>query len=449
MLSDKIRAEYHALINEHLEQNRRGALALRENIERSDLHFRGYISKALQIPNIYTEETRKRFEEIVSVTYGICEKVIREYVKNEQYRALFGFSKEAEELILLDPGYPCALPLARFDLFYHEDTGEFWFCEFNTDGSTGMNESRLQDAFMIHNPAHQEMRRRYHLQMMELMDSWVRAFLDIYSTYEHRTRHPNIAIIDFLEKGNLREFEEFARRFQQAGANCEICDIRDLTFCDGKLISPAGHVVDAVYRRAVTSDILNAQNEVKPFLDAVRSGACFVAGSFRTQIVHHKNLFHVLHLPQTLAILSPAEQAFVQAHVPWTVPFSKDAVERSSVERQKDRFILKPEDSYGSKGVYAGVDYDQSSWEKIVQDTYENGYICQTYCPQCLVENIDFAWGDGKWHPFIEMPGLYCYNGKFSGVFTRAGGGSGIIDPHMNKRVQPTYFAEGNYGEAF
>ena len=173
----------------------------RENGERSDLHFQGYISKALQIPNIYTEETRKRFEEIVSVTYGICEKVIGEYVKHESYRALFGFSKEAEELILLDPGYPCALPLARFDLFYHEDTGEFWFCEFSTDGSTGMNESRLQDAFMIHNPAHQEMLRRYHLQMMELMDSWVRAFLDIYSTYDHRIRHPNIAIIDFLEKG--------------------------------------------------------------------------------------------------------------------------------------------------------------------------------------------------------------------------------------------------------
>jgi hypothetical protein len=64
-----------------------------------------------------------------------------------------------------------------------------------------------------------------------------------------------------------------------------------------------------------------------------------------------------------------------------------------------------------------------------------------------VIEN--FPWGDGKWHPFIEMPGLYCYNGKFSGVFTRAGGGSGIIDPHMNKRVQPTYFAEGNYGETF
>ena len=159
MLSDTIRAEYRALINENMELNRRGALAVRDNIERSDLHFRNYISKALQIPNIYTEETRKRFEEIVAVTYGICVKVIEEYRRSQAYRALFGFSKEAEELILLETGYPCLLPLARFDLFYHEDTGEFWFCEFNTDGSTGMNESRLQDAFMIHNPAHQEMRR--------------------------------------------------------------------------------------------------------------------------------------------------------------------------------------------------------------------------------------------------------------------------------------------------
>ena len=442
MLSDTIRAEYRAHIDENLELNRRGALALRENIERSDLHFRDYISKALQIPNIYTEETRKRFEEIVAVTYGICVKVIEEYRKNEAYRALFGFSKEAEELILLETGYPCPLPLARFDIFYHEDTGEFWFCEFNTDGSTGMNESRLQDAFMIHNPAHQEMRRRYRLEMMELMDSWVQAFLDVYRTYERCVERPNIAIIDFLDRGNLREFEEFARRFQKAGADCEICDIRELTFHDGRLYSPSGHTVDAVYRRAVTSDILESSDKVQPFLDAVRSQACFVAGSFCTQVVHHKNLFHVLHLPQTQAILSPQEQAFVKAHVPWTVPFSPEGVERSVVESEKDRFILKPEDSYGSKGVHAGVDYHQREWERIVQDTYGNGYICQTYCPQCLSDNIDFAWGDGKWHPFIEMPGLYCYNGKFAGVFTRAGGGSGIIDPHMNKRVQPTYFAK-------
>ena len=442
MLSDTIRAEYRALINENMELNRRGALAVRDNIERSDLHFRNYISKALQIPNIYTEETRKRFEEIVAVTYGICVKVIEEYRRSQAYRALFGFSKEAEELILLETGYPCLLPLARFDLFYHEDTGEFWFCEFNTDGSTGMNESRLQDAFMIHNPAHQEMRRRYSLRMMELMDSWVNAFLDIYSTYERRVQKPNIAIIDFLDRGNLREFEEFARRFQQAGADCEICDIRDLAFHDGRLYSPAGHVVDAVYRRAVTSDILDASEQVQPFLNAVRSQACFLAGSFCTQVVHHKNLFHVLHLPQTKAILSPREQTFVEAHVPWTMPFSREHVDRSLVEREKDRFILKPEDSYGSKGVHAGVDYDQGAWEKIVEDTYENGYICQTYCPQFMSDNIDFAWGDGEWHPFIEMPGLYCYNGKFAGVFTRAGGGSGIIDPHMNKRVQPTYFAQ-------
>ena len=39
-------------------------------------------------------------------------------------------------------------------------------------------------------------------------------------------------------------------------------------------------------------------------------------GDFHTQIVHNKELFRVLHLPQTAALLTPAERQYIHDHVP-------------------------------------------------------------------------------------------------------------------------------------
>ncbi len=47
-----------------------------------------------------------------------------------------------EELILNRPTYYSPIPIARIDIFYNEKTGDFKFCEFNTDGTSAMNEDR-------------------------------------------------------------------------------------------------------------------------------------------------------------------------------------------------------------------------------------------------------------------------------------------------------------------
>ena len=441
----EIREEYRALIDADPEGNRAGALAMKANMERSPLYYRGQLtSPTLHIPRLYTEETIELFRQIVRTTYAILEKVIREYLENAAYRKLFPFSKELEELILLPNGYDSLLPIARFDIFYHEDTGKFYFCEINTDGTSAMNEDRLHDEFILDNPAHQEMRRRYQFRTMELFDSWVQTFLALYQTYVHRVKKPNIAIVDFMENSTLREFQEFARRFQRAGVDCEICDIRALRFEDGHLLSPAGHIIDAVYRRAVTTDILAHFDEVPAFLQAARENACFIGGSFCTQIVHHKSIFHILYLPETQRFLSEEERQFIREHVPRTVPFEEGSIPAEEVIRDRERYILKPEDSYGSNGVCAGVEYGRDEWEKIVLNTYGNGYICQEYCPQFTEDNIDFAFGDGQWHSYITMTGLFVYNGEFAGVYSRAAEGNGIIASLRNERAQPTYIVSEN-----
>lgn len=436
----EIRKEYITYINEHREEMIRTAEEMKEDLEHSALFVRGrHTSRPLSIPRIYSRDMISQFEEIVHTAYGIFHKIIQEYMNCADYRKLFPFSGELEELILVPNGYDSFLPMARFDIFYNEDNGEFHFCEINADGSTGMNEDRIMDEMMIHNPAHQEAIRKYSLKPFELLDSLVDSFLALYDTFENKVEKPNVAIVDFLELGTVREFEELVRRFQKKGVDSEICDIRELRYEDGKLYSGKGHVIDAVCRRAVTADVMDHYQEIQPFIQAIKDQAVFLSGSFCTQLVHHKSIFHVIHLPRTQQFLTKEEIDFVEKHVPKTMPFDSGWIDKEEVIRNKDSWILKPQDAYASKGVAAGFEYGEKEWADIVQDAYGSDYICQEYVPQYLSSNVDFLFGDGQWHDYITMAGLYVYNGRFAGVFSRAAIEGEIIDYINNERRQVTY----------
>ena len=432
--------EYRVFIESAFDENRKGAMELAADMERYPLYFRDRVTaKTLAIPKIYSHKTIALFEEIVSIAYGIFSKVIHEYLTCADYRRLFPFTKKQEELILTSDTCGNVLPIARFDIFFHEDTGEFYFCEINTDGTSAMNEDRILGELLIHNPAHQEIIRNYKLEQFELFDSWVDTFITQYMSWEGHVEKPNIAIVDFLDRGTIREFQEFARHFQRAGYTCEICDIRELRLENGKLFSRQGHIIDAIYRRAVTSDIMAAKNDVRPFLDAVCARGVFIAGSFCTQVIHNKWLFHVLHCDRTRQIMTDEENSFIAAHIPKTWAFGKDGIALSDVTRNKDKWILKPMDSYASNGVFAGVEFTEDQWEEKAAGVYDSDYIAQTYCPQYHTKNIDFAWGDGIWHDYINMAGLYVYGGRLAGIYSRLAEGDGIIASHRNERTAASF----------
>ena len=296
---------------------------------------------------------------------------------------MFPFSKELEELILLPAPYDSVLPIARLDLFYNEKNGTFKFCEINTDGTAAMLRDHEMRRALIHNPAHQSVIRQFELHPFELFDTWIQTFLHLYESYPKIKEKPNVAIADILENATLREFEEFARRFQSVGINCEICDIRSMRYRNGVLYSSDGNRIDAIYRRAVTADVMEHYGEVSDFLNAVKEDSVFLAGAFDTQIIHTKWLFYVLNHALTFAFLTEEEQTFVREHIPFTVEFSPEYITVEEVSTNKNNYILKPMDSYASKGIYAsGREYDAKDWNVLLRKLYGKGYICQQYCEQ-------------------------------------------------------------------
>ena len=439
-LQKEVFEEYKSYIENHMVENKEGALKVKYNLEHSPLFWNNMVDKTVHIPKVYDKNMMAKFEHIANVTYSIFGKIIEEYRNHEDYRALFPFSKELEELILLPRSYDGFLPMARFDLFFNEENEDFYFCEINTDGTAAQLRNLEMSKALIANPAHQHVIRKYNLEGFELFDSWVDEFINLYNTYPKKSDNPNIAIVDFLENATMGDFYEFARRFQQKGCNCEICDIRELEYRDGVLYSSSGNKIDAIYRRAVTADIMNNYDAVKDFINAIRDDAVFFAGAFDTQIIHAKWLFYVLHLERTWEFLTDDEVEFVKKHVPDTKEFSPKGITIEEVSNNKDKYMLKPMDAYASKGIYAaGKEYSQSDWDELLPQMYGNGYIAQRYCEQYLTDNIDFAWGDGKWHKYMNMPGLYMYNGKLSGFLMRMAEGENIIYAHENERTVPVF----------
>ena len=94
------------------------------------------------VPKLYDAASRQVMRKVVETTHRILCKVMQHNLDDAEYRKIFDYDPRLAELILVPRGYDALLPFARFDIFLDENTGDVAFCEFNGDGSSGMNENR-------------------------------------------------------------------------------------------------------------------------------------------------------------------------------------------------------------------------------------------------------------------------------------------------------------------
>jgi len=418
--------EYLKLIKSDLNKAKKSYDEAIKYIESSTAIYHGENIRFPYIPKLYTNEVIDYFKYIAETTYSILSKIINKYMSDSGYRKLFPFSKELEELILCDCYYEQPLPIARIDLFLNEDDFTFKFCEFNADGASAMNEDReLNNAFKD-DEIFKEFSKKYKISHYELFDSWVDEFLNIYDTFKYKVENPTIGIIDFMESATSEEFKIFKQRFEKRGYKTVIADIKTLKYNNG-LYTKDGIKIDAVYRRAVTSELMEKIDKAPAFIEAVKDKNTCIIGSLKTQVIHNKVVYMIMHKAETFEFLTDEEVMFIKEHIPYTCWLKDGEFDRDSVINSKDNWIIKPDDLYGAKGVYAGVDYTKEEFLELVDKNTNNGYILQEYAKMYKTKNfLKEKSGEFVFDEFSNMPGLFIYNGKFSGIYCR-GGRQGII----------------------
>ncbi|MGN0150757.1 MAG: hypothetical protein ACI4C7_10995 [Clostridia bacterium] len=430
---------YRGIIDSEFKKNAASAAKEKEYLLNSTAKSHGIYVHTLYMPKIFTEDMADYFKSISDTMYGILEKVISEYESNPEYRKLFDFDKRLEELILRPDRYSCKLPITRIDIFFNEDDFSFKFCEFNADGASAMNEDRELNIALSGTRAFKKFSKKYNTRTYNLFDSWVDEFTSIYNSCDSKVENPHIAIVDFINGEPETEFEQFRQTFIAHGYTCEICNITDLVYQDGILSSPSGNKIDAIYRRAVTCDIMENFNNVQPFINAVKDNAVCLIGDFKTQVIHNKIVFKILHNEMTNTFLTPYEIKFIREHIPYTMSLTDKTCRKHNVLKDKDKWVIKPEDSYASRGVYAGVEFDnEADWQKAVLENLNNSYLLQEYCTPYETVNIDLLYDKhSKYKKYSNITGLFVYNGKFSGIYTRIAKNS-IISTQYSEMSLPT-----------
>lgn len=420
MTLTEIESFYKKDIENNILKHQKSGLESLDYLDHSTAKYHGKTIYSLYVPKILNEETVRVFEHTAETMARIMKKVILEYMNNEEYRHLFGFSKQIERLILHDPGYENILPVCRVDIFYNEETGKFYFCEFNTDGSSSMNEDRELCKAFEKTALYQSLCKDYEVKSFELFDSLVDAFLKNYETYPYKVEKPVVAIVDFLELGcSMEEFEQFRKSFEKRGLQAFICDIRSLHLEEDRLCMEDHTPVDLIYRRAVTSDICEKEDEVKDFIEAVLSYKVCCMGGFCTQVAHDKSLFYILRHEMTEKILTQEENLFIKEHIPYTEELTDLVITRTDILQNKDKWLIKPKNSYGARGIYAGMHVTNREWEELVKKHQDSNYIMQQFILPYRTANIDFHKENPFLRPYSNLTGLYVYNGKFAGVYSR------------------------------
>ena len=430
---------YKSLVDGDFEKSKQDAKEEQKYIKSSTAQCHGYFVHTLFIPKMFSEEMFEYFQKSADTMYKILEKVIKQYEKDEKYRALFSFDKRREELILRKPAYECRLPIARIDIFFDENDYTFKYCEFNADGASAMNEDRELNIALSKTDAFAKFSQKYKVRTNELFDSWVKEFIKIYNSSQNPAKNPHIAIVDFINNERNYEFEEFRRAFEKAGYNCEICEIRELSYNNGILCGKNRKKIDAIYRRAVTCDIMDNYDDVQPFIQAVKDDAICLIGDFRTQVIHNKIVFEVLHNPMTFEFLEKSEVEYIKAHIPYTTKLTKEVVEKNKVLFKKDKWVIKPQDSYASKGVYAGVEFDtDEEWQQKVIENVGREYLLQEYCTPFETMNIDLLHDpQAQYRNYSNITGLFMYGGRLAGVYSRIAKNS-IISTQYSEMSLPT-----------
>lgn len=414
-----INREYIELVKENEEAYFEDYKETVEKVKNSKAQYKGEPIPFLYHPMFFTEEDVENFKKIGKMIISIANKVTNRYVEDADFRKKFNFPRLMEELILVDNGYDINVPIGRFDIFYGGNDN-FKFCELNTDGSSAMNEDNTLAEILLETKSMKDFSKKYSFSLFELFDSWVRESISIYKQFNPNNSSPNVAIVDFVESGTPNEFEEFKKAYERNGYNCIIVDPRDLNYRDGGLYYK-DYKIDLVYRRIVTFELIEKADEIPDFIEAYKNKAMCTIGSLRSQVVHNKIIFKILHDEDTLELLSEEEREFVKKHIPYTGLFKGDEKIFEHVLKNKDKYIMKPYDLNASRGVFAGRDLTYEEWKERLEKVWDKDYIYQEFVNPYTREFVVFKdEGVGK-EEFGTITGLFMYNEELAGLYTRAG----------------------------
>ncbi len=279
-----------------------------------------------------------------------------------------------------DPGEPDVV-LSRLDAFLTPAGPRF--IEVNSDAPAGFGYGdRMADIVArlpVFRQFSQDLPVNYPASGARLIEGVVHAWV------EHGgAGFPTIAIVDWKDVKTRADQQILCEAFEARGFECFLGDPRDAAVLGGELYV-AGRRVDIVYRRAVLSELVAREDEVRVFLEAYRDGAAFFVNSLRCHLSEDKAFFALMTDEAFPDLLSEDERHFVAGVVPWTRKLEERTTFKDGqlvdlvpfVINERASLVLKPAHGYGGREVFVGDETEPAAWEAAVNEGLGSAWVVQ------------------------------------------------------------------------
>ena len=439
---------YHALLEPQIAADSQGQME--EQLRRRGLFFGERPLCTVLRPRFLTPEQYRFLRDRCALILSAFRKSYERALQDPEFLSHFRLNRWEEELVQHDPGFRDPSPVSRLDAFFVHERGGLRFTEYNAETPAGAAYGDLLSEVFLALPIMREFLHHYEVRPLPARHQVMHALLNAYQEWSGRRDLPRIAIVDWEEVPTYSEFLVTVDYLRAHGLECVIADPREVEYSDGRLVA-AGLPVDVVYKRVLINELVDREGMDHAIVRAVRDNAVCMVNPFRCKILHKKASLAVLSDERNAHLFDAEELGAIAEHIPWTrvVEERKTVLEGRTVDllpfirEHRDRFVLKPNDEYGGKGILLGWEVDDAAWAEGLRAALTEPYIVQERIALPSEPYPTFV--DGRVHVSNRMldTAPFVFHGDYvDGCLTRlstdpllnvtAGGGSTV----------PTYLVE-------
>jgi uncharacterized circularly permuted ATP-grasp superfamily protein len=379
-------------------------------------------------PFFISEADDARVRQVAETVAALGERVISAALADPALLGQLGLTEAEERLTRIEPGYAFASTASRLDSFLLPDSLQF--AEYNAESPAGPGYTETLGELFRGLEIMSRFEQRYEVRSYASMAMLLHALLASYRDWGGVEPSPQIAIVDWREVPTWNEFEIIQARFEQLGAAALVCDPRDLEF-DGSRLLAKGKRIDLVYRRVLINDIISRPQECGALLQAYSARAVCVANTLRCKIPHKKAFFALLTDDCNASMFSANEREIIARHIPWTRLVADGPTTRDGqpihlldfIRKNRERFVLKPNDEYGGSGVTLGWENTENSWDGAIQTALKappGSWIAQE---KINIRREMFPYyqkeSGVRFGEMLVDSAPYLFRGKLSGYLTR------------------------------
>ncbi len=380
-------------------------------------------------PFFLAESKYNSIRDAAALVYRAFGALTNAALENDAILEELGVSEKEARWARLDPRYLDVSVNSRLDTFLSPDG--FAFLEYNGENPAGIGDQASLERLFTHIPLVAAFLAETGHYFPQPQVKLLQALDEAYREFGGAKEKPNIAIVDWAGVSTGAEFEILKEHFETQGYPTKICDPSELDYFDGSLVS-GDFEIDVFFKRVIIHEFLDQFDEGHPVFQAITDGSVCMANSFRSKIPHKKAGLAILTDERYSELFDADELDAIARHVPWTRNVRAgittyrgervDLVEYVRAERQ--RFVLKPNDDYGGKGISFGWESSVSEWDDAIESALAAQYVVQERVP---VEKMDipvYLNGEARMESLTVDFDPFLFRGVVEGGMVRLAAGS-------------------------